>query len=221
MTKPRLTVERLIKGGFSEVGCWKLNETGSLHHEIGLPKTAGVYAFAIDGTVHYVGLASKSLAQRLNFYRRPGASQTTNIRLNQIIREVLQGGSTVQVLTASPPDQSWNGLAIKGAEGLEAGIIESFDVPWNIRGASVRNPQQSVQRKTGPRQSGVRNKILQLIRRRPGMTELEIARAIYGPSAQQPQVNPVCRKLVADGYVQRQGEGRSGPFIYYPVPAEE
>ena len=136
MSKPLLSVEHLKTGGFTEAGCWTLCNEGSLRHEVDLPKQAGVYAFAIDGVVQYVGLASKSLAQRLSFYRKPGASQATNIRLNGIIREALRSGSTVQILTASPPDQRWNGVTIKGAEGLEAGIISEFQVPWNIRGAT-------------------------------------------------------------------------------------
>ena len=86
MTKLFLTVERLTSGGFTEVGCWELNSTHDLAHQIDLPAKAGVYAFAIDGVVQYVGLASKSLRQRLGFYRKPGVSQRTNVRLNEIIR---------------------------------------------------------------------------------------------------------------------------------------
>ncbi len=220
MSKPPLTAERLKEGGFEEVGCWTLCDQGSLGHAIDLPKRAGVYAFAIDGVVQYVGLASKSLAQRLNFYRKPGVSQATNIRLNGTIRDALRTGATVQILIASPPDQSWNGFTIKAAEGLEAGIIAEFEVPWNIRGATaLREPRGKVSQEPS-RQSGVAARVLELIRRRPGMTELEIAQAIYGPSAQQPQLNPICRKLVAERLVERRGRGHSDPFIYYPLAGQ-
>jgi hypothetical protein len=135
VSKPELTVEGLLRAGFVEVGCWELNSARDLIHRIDLPKTAGVYAFAINGVVQYVGLASKSLRQRLGFYRKPGASQRTNVRLNEIIRGHIAQRTVVQIAIAHPPDFEWNGLRVSGAEGLEAGLIATFDLPWNMRGS--------------------------------------------------------------------------------------
>lgn len=148
MSRP-LTTERLLAAGFEVVGCWELSDASDLTHAIDLPVKAGVYAFAIDGIVRYVGLASKSLRQRLGFYRKPGPSQRTNIRLNEIIRGHIGEGTTVQILIAHPPDFEWNGLRISGAEGLEAGLIAEFDLPWNMRGTRIRYagpPEPSVTR---------------------------------------------------------------------------
>lgn len=135
-----LTTERLLAAGFTQVGCWELNDARDLAHSIQLPDKSGVYAFAIDGIVQYVGLASKSIRQRLGFYRKPGASQRTNIRLNEVIRGHIGNGATVQILVAHPPDYDWNGLKMSGAEGLEAGLIADFDLPWNMRGTSPPLP---------------------------------------------------------------------------------
>jgi hypothetical protein len=212
--KPSLTVGKLKAGGFQEVGCWALNSASDLVHSIDLPKSGGVYAFVIDGVAQYVGLASKSLRQRLGFYRTPGVSQRTNIRLNEIIRGNLAKGTIVQIFTAQPSDHEWNGFKVKGPEGLEAGLIEEFDLPWNVRGATPAVAKES-DSFGARRQSGVAAKIVELIRKRPGMTELEIAKAIYGPSALQPQVNQYCRKLVQTGQAERLGSGGSGdPFVY-------
>lgn len=137
MSKSKLTVMRLLESGFAEVGCWELSHTRDLTHRIDLPAVPGVYAFAIDGAVQYVGLASRSVRQRLGFYRRPGASQRTNVRLNEMIRGHIDQGSVVQILTAHPPDHEWNGLRVSGAEGLEAGLIAEFDLPWNMRGTTL------------------------------------------------------------------------------------
>ncbi len=137
MTERTLSAKHLLAAGFKEVGEWELNEARDLTHAIDLPRTPGVYAFAINGIVQYVGLASKSLHQRLGFYRKPGPSQRTNIRLNEVIRGHLGEGRTVQVLIGHPPDHEWNGLKISGAEGLEAGLISEFYLPWNVRGASA------------------------------------------------------------------------------------
>lgn len=219
MSKPSLTVDRLAAAGFKEIGCWELSDARDLAHSIDLPKQAGVYAFAVDDIVQYVGLASRSLHQRLNFYRKPGASQPTNIRLNEIIKGHIDQGTTVRILVAHPPDQEWNGFKVKGAEGLEAGLIAEFDLPWNMRGTqpAVVKPMRSSPQGLRKPQRGVAQKIEELVRRRPGMTELDIAKAIYGPAAVQPQINPICRKLVAQGRIERRGAGRSDPFTYYSV----
>jgi hypothetical protein len=217
MSKPSLTAERLLQAGFTEIGCWELNESSNLAHSISLPKKAGVYAFVIDGVVQYVGLASKSLHQRLNFYRKPGASQRTNVRLNEIIKGHVGKGSVVRIMVAHPPDYEWNGLLIKGSEGLEAGIIASFALPWNMRG--MEQPVGSAQLSPPSalaRQSGIESKILDVVRRRPGMTELEIAKALHGPSAVQQQVNSQCRALLKQGKIGRRGSGGAGdPYTYH------
>ncbi len=65
MTKPELTIERLLKSGFEEVGCWEISEVGELRVSAPVPAKAGVYAFAIDSVVQYVGVAATSLKQRI------------------------------------------------------------------------------------------------------------------------------------------------------------
>jgi len=214
MLKPHLTSERLERGGFKEVGCWELNSVRDLVHSIDLPKSAGVYAFVIQGVAQYVGLASKSLHQRLGFYRKPGVSQRTNVRLNEIIRGKLAKGTIVQIFTAQPPDHEWNGFRVKGAEGLEAGLIDEFDLPWNMRGAVRAIAPASGPPRAAP-QPDVAARIFDLVRRRPGMTELEIAKAIFGPGAAQQQVNQHCRSLLKQGRVERNGGGgQADPFSY-------
>jgi hypothetical protein len=217
MSKPNLSVEQLQEAGFQEIGCWELNDARELAHKIDLPKRAGVYAFAIDGIVQYVGLASKSLHQRLNFYRKPGASQATNVRLNEIIRDKIASGATVQILIAHPSDTRWNGLTIKGPEGLEAGLIADFHLPWNVRGSPIK-PAQTTAVSRGaksPTTPPLAQQILGIVKQRPGITELQIAQAIYGPSAVQPQVNQDCRLLVQRRLLERRGRGgRADPYTY-------
>src|SRR5215217_9063 len=101
--RPALTVARLLQAGFAEVDCWLVGED-RLHPPRNLPTRRGVYAFAIDDRVMYVGLASRSIRQRLGFYARPGASQLTNVRLNGVIRDVVGKGHVVRILIGHPPD---------------------------------------------------------------------------------------------------------------------
>lgn len=217
MRQSILTSDRLLEAGFESVGCWELNSAFDLTHSIDLPDRPGVYAFAIDGVVQYVGLASKSLRQRLGFYRKPGPSQRTNIRLNEIIRGRINKGSVVQIFTVHPPDHDWNGFRISGAEGLEAGLISEFDLPWNMRGSQpvVQQGPEIMKFESRRRRSDIAQQILEIVKRRPGMTELEIARAIYGSGAVQQRVNQYCRALLAQGLIERGGRGgATDPYIY-------
>jgi len=59
-----------------------------------------------------------------------------------------------------------------------------------------------------------------LIQHRPRVTELELARAIYGDEGQPQQVSEDCRALVACGNVYRIGRGEADdPYRYWPEPA--
>lgn len=62
------------------------------------------------------------------------------------------------------------------------------------------------------------NKLKAIIQESPGLTERELAAALYGPGAEQQRVNPVCRILVNTGMVERRGlGGGNDPFRYFPV----
>jgi hypothetical protein len=89
-TKPPLLVEELVRAGFEFCGRWVRSEAGDPMVDRPLPKSVGVYAFAKDGTVLYVGVATMGLAKRLYFYAKPGITQRTSQRLNGIIRAELQ-----------------------------------------------------------------------------------------------------------------------------------
>lgn len=61
----------------------------------------------------------------------------------------------------------------------------------------------------------LRSKVCEIIHSRPGVTQLEIATLIYGSSADQGQVNRICRDLIRGGHVQRTGKGGPhDPFTY-------
>jgi hypothetical protein len=61
----------------------------------------------------------------------------------------------------------------------------------------------------------MRARICEIIYSRPGITQLEIAQSIYGPSAYQGLVKAVCRQLLREGHVARSGKGGpQEPFTY-------
>lgn len=133
--KPALTADRLVEGGFRHAACWMV-EDDAVRVDRPLPRERGVYAFVIDGRAKYVGLATMGLAKRLYFYGKAGATQKTSLRLNEVIRrEVTDREAVIDVYVAMPPQLDWNGLPVSGDAGLELGLIQTFDLPWNVRGA--------------------------------------------------------------------------------------
>ncbi len=131
--KPQLSVSELLAGGFVFSSRWILSDTGGLVLDHALAKTVGVYAFARDGVVMYIGVATMGLAKRLYFYGKPGITQRTSLRLNGIIKEQLQTVPCIEIYTAAPPDLDWNGLPVHGSAGLELGLIKKYLLPWNMR----------------------------------------------------------------------------------------
>lgn len=132
--RPRLGEDVLQRAGFRVIGEWTA-EAGRLAPDRRLPPEPGVYAFVVEGAARYVGLAARGLAKRLYFYGRPGATQRTSQRLNGILLEALGAGKRVQIYAVSPAPSDWNGLPVSLAAGLELGLIECFELSWNIRGA--------------------------------------------------------------------------------------
>lgn len=130
---PILTSERLLAHGFLLEGSWMLAGFGVLLLDGRVERGPGVYAFAIDGIVHYVGVATRCVANRLGFYRRPGTSQRTNIRLNALMIEVLASTDRIDVLVARPEAATWDGLPVNMCAGLELGLIHDFQLAWNQR----------------------------------------------------------------------------------------
>ncbi len=132
--KPPLQTHTLVAAGFECVGRWSLSHEGQLVPDRQLPKFVGVYAFARDGVVLYVGIATMGLAKRLYFYGRPGVSQRTSLRLNALIKNELSASSIIEIFVAAPSNLEWNGLPVHGGAGLEMGLIKKYALPWNVRG---------------------------------------------------------------------------------------
>jgi hypothetical protein len=56
-----------------------------------------------------------------------------------------------------------------------------------------------------------------LVARSPGLTEAEIAAALFGDAGSQQRVNKACLELIKSRRLERDGRGgRSDPFRYFP-----
>src|SRR5690606_33168537 len=103
---PSPTVETLLAAGFLDAGGWRL-VNDRLQVDVAVPTDKGVYAFAKDGLVLYVGVASISLKRRMYNYCRPGSTQRTSQRVNDLIRSEVEYSSGVRIYLATPPDFDW------------------------------------------------------------------------------------------------------------------
>ncbi|NNM75710.1 GIY-YIG nuclease family protein [Sphingomonas sp. ID1715] len=127
-------MQRLIDAGFDLLGECRLNGDGAFAYSEQAPTDAGVYAFAVEGVVHYVGLTRFGLRTRLGHYVYGHERQRTSARIKQLILGALAADRSVTVLIARPPAMSWNGLPVDGAAGLETGLIKMIRPPWNQQG---------------------------------------------------------------------------------------
>lgn len=126
-------MNRLLEIGFEPAGHWVLeNEELSFELVRHSSQRNVLYAFVCDGHVKYIGKTARSLAARMEGYRRPEPTQSTNIRNHDRIMQVLAGGAAVEILVL--PD---NGLLHYGqfhinlAAGLEDDIIRVLNPEWN------------------------------------------------------------------------------------------
>lgn len=146
LSKERLTppsptpVSVLTNAGFIKLGDWIADHKGKIALSVPAPRDAGVYAFATEGLVRYVGLTLVGFDRRMQNYRGAHVRQRTSYRVNAVILEHIGAGTVVEIYLATPPATSWNGLPVITAAGLEAGLIELIQPPWNMMG--VREGQK-------------------------------------------------------------------------------
>jgi len=126
--------EVLVNAGFRYAGHWTLLPGGAIAVEGKIPSHPGVYALVRDNVVVYVGLTLNGLATRMGQYRRGHKGQRTSARVNGFISDALAEGHDIKILVAAPEPDQWNGLPVNVSAGLEAGLIERINPPWNIQG---------------------------------------------------------------------------------------
>ena len=127
-------MQRLLDAGFHLLCDCSLSADDAFRYSAKAPTEAGVYAFAVDGRVMYVGLTRGALRTRLGHYVRGHQGQKTSAHIKGLILETLRAGQRVHVLVATPPVFEWNGLPVDGAAGLETGLIRLIKPSWNRQG---------------------------------------------------------------------------------------
>ncbi|BCG46804.1 hypothetical protein GEOBRER4_n1619 [Citrifermentans bremense] len=126
-------MERLTKIGFRPVGRWQLTQ-GKLDCALECEGESRnvLYAFISGGEVLYVGKTTQPLKKRMYGYQNPGTTQSTNIKGNRLLNDLITSGDTVEIYAL--PDHGLLHLGdfhINLAAGLEDSLIGKLQPKWN------------------------------------------------------------------------------------------
>lgn len=129
---------RLEKMGFCSCGHWSFS-SGLLKCELTIHAQDRnvLYAFVSEGRVVYIGKTVQSLKQRMCGYQNPGPTQSTNIKSNARITELIQAGGDLDIYTL--PDNGllfYGGFHVNLAAGLEDSLIRELKPQWNRSGSN-------------------------------------------------------------------------------------
>ena len=131
-------MKRLLDIGFRKVGSWKQTASGIVCTLNECAEARNIlYSFVCGQTVLYVGKTTQPLKKRMYGYQNPGPTQSTNIKGNRNISDLLADGKQVDIYGL--PD---DGLLHRGvfhinlAAGLEDSILETLDPLWNTTGTA-------------------------------------------------------------------------------------
>lgn len=127
-------ISDLIGKGFEHLGEWKIDGDDGIILSATAPSKPGVYAFALDGNVVYVGVSARNLRQRLYHYSKPGPRQRTSIRIKALILDHLKRAQTVSVSIIHPERVVWNEVDLPMDTAVEAGLIKMLRPQWNKMG---------------------------------------------------------------------------------------
>lgn len=138
-----LNSDVLFNLGFERIGEWvceldvldyALEEKSKARVDVLCTVDNALYAFVQHETVLYIGKTTRSIKKRFLGYRKPGASQSTNLRCNAKLKEKLKAGSKIDILVFTPVTHlRYADFEINLAAGLEDALIQKFNPPWNGR----------------------------------------------------------------------------------------
>lgn len=120
--------------GFEHAGCAKLGPNG-LDFDISQHSASLniLYAFISGEQVLYIGITSRSFRERMNNYKNPGPSQSTNLGNKARIEQLLGSGVEVDILVFSSQVRIiYRSVAINLSAGLERPLISLLRPPWNL-----------------------------------------------------------------------------------------
>ena len=138
-------LERLENIGFKQVGEWSVELAKIKFTFIDTASAKNVlYAFISQNTVMYIGKTVQTLRKRMDGYKNPSQTQSTNIKGNKLISEILLSNHPVAIYAL--PDNGllfYGGFHVNLAAGLEDNLIRALNPPWNRTGLMPSKTQLS------------------------------------------------------------------------------
>lgn len=124
---------RLGEIGFVRIGHWTAEGLGIAYELHDLANASNVlYAFAVEGQLKYIGKTTTPLRSRLNGYKNPSKSSSTNIKNKRKIRACLDQARQVEIFALRDSGLlSFGGFHLNLAAGLEDSLVRELDPPWN------------------------------------------------------------------------------------------
>ena len=131
-------MNRLLKIGFVNVGHWTLTNNILQYHLVTNQTSRNVlYTFVSNGEIKYIGKTTMELTKRMYGYKQPGPSQTTNIRVNEKIINLLRDEKPVDIfILADNGLLKYGDFKINLSAGLEDTLIYEISPDWNYSGKS-------------------------------------------------------------------------------------
>ena len=130
-------LRRLYNLRFEKAGDWRLNN-GALTRKLNSHNRMRhiVYAFVLTtNDVVYIGSSTQTLQKRMQGYRKPGRTQSTNIKNKGKITHCIKQRLPVRIFVfADRENIKYKGIRVNLAAGLEDPLIAKLKPPWNKRG---------------------------------------------------------------------------------------
>lgn len=127
-------MDRLIRIGFMQVGYWTLLTPEKIDYVLNSNHYTRdlLYSFVSNGEIKYIGKTTQTLDDRMYGYQNPGPTQSTNIRVNGLIKGLLSQDKPVDIfILADNGLLSFGGFRVNMAAGLEDTLIKEIDPEWN------------------------------------------------------------------------------------------
>ena len=130
------SLDRLIDMGFKRAGIWELKGEKIIYHLESCSDLKNVlYSFVCDNAVLYIGKTTQLLKKRMYGYQNPNSTQSTNIKGNKFISELVNSGKEVEIYAL--PDNGllhYGGFHVNIAAGLEDNLVSALKPIWNKMG---------------------------------------------------------------------------------------
>jgi hypothetical protein len=128
-----MNIQKLQDIGFQKAGHW-LSKNGTVDFVLERFSDCSnvLYAFVDNDSIKYIGKSTNTLHQRMQQYKTPGPSQSTNIKNRDNIKKELESGNSIEIYVFVDLGLfSYGGFRINLAEGLETSMINDIQPDWN------------------------------------------------------------------------------------------